>query len=256
MNGLVNMDAVINVSRHDSIVMSYDATIRRLDIHQLFYEMENFNQDVLTDKNVNGSVSASVQFKSAWSKDLTINPASVKSTCDITIENGELVDFAPIMALSKYLKLKDLRDIRFSTLHNVISIADREIILPQMEIKSSAINIAGSGVHTFDNMIDYKVKLSLSDVLGRKVKDQSEFGEIEDDGMGHTQLFLTMRGPVDNPKISLDKKAVLEKIKSDISKEKTTLKEIIRQEFKGSRSDSAKSQEPVKKRKEEMEIEW
>jgi hypothetical protein len=256
MEGNVRMDAAINVSRRDSVMTSCDATISKLDINQLFNQLENFNQDVLTEKNVKGLVSASVQYKSSLSKDLTFNPATVKATCDVTIENGELNNFSPIMSLSKYLKLKDLSSIKFSTLHNVISIADRQLFIPQMEIKSSALNLSGSGTHTFDNIIDYKVKLLLSDVLGKKMKHESEFGEIEDDGQGHTQLFLTMKGPVDNPKISLDKKAVVDKIKSDIAREKNTLKELIRQEFGGAKKDSTKRQEPEKKKKEEMQIEW
>ena len=48
-----------------------------------------------------------------------------------------------------------------------------------------------SGVHDFDNIVDYRLQLLLSDVLGRKVKQQnSGIREVEDDGLGRTRLFL------------------------------------------------------------------
>lgn len=254
MNGTVLMDAAINASRRDSVIMSCDAKCMKLDITQLFYQLENFDQTTMTDKNVKGKISADVQFKSSWTTALRINSKSVVSTCDINIENGELNDFRPILALSKYLKLADLKHIKFSALKNQVRISNRKIFIPAMTINSSAINITGSGVHDFDNMIDYKVQLLLSDILGKKVKDQNtEFGQIEDDGLGRTKLFLTMKGAVDNPKIGYDKKGVIEKIKTDIKTERQNLKTILKEEFGSHKKDTASVQ---KKKKEEMQIDW
>ncbi len=254
MTGSVVMDAAINASRRDSIIMSCDAKCIRLDITQLFYELENFFQTTMTDKNVKGKISADVQFKSSWTTALMINSKSAVSTADITIENGELNDFRPILALSKYLKLADLKHIKFSTLKNQVRISNRKIFIPNMEIKSSALNMTGSGVHDFDNMVDYKIQLLLSDILGKKVKSQnSEFGQIEDDGLGRTKLFLTMKGPVDNPKIGYDRKGVIDKIKTDLKTDKQNLKNILKQEFGSHKSDTSAVQ---KKKKEEMQIDW
>ncbi|MFM7216654.1 MAG: AsmA-like C-terminal region-containing protein [Bacteroidota bacterium] len=256
MQGQLAMDAVINASRSDSVVMSCDANLQRLDIRQLFYELENFDQDVMTDRNVKGRMSANVQFRSMWSRDLSINPATARATCDITIENGELNDFGPILQLSKYLKVKDLRNIRFSTLHNVISISKEVITIPTMEIKSTAIDITANGTHDFDNRVDYHIIMLLSDVLGRKVKQQnSEFGEIEDDGLGKTRLFLSMKGPVDDPKITYDRKAVGEKIRADVNREKNTIRQIMKEEFGLFKKDTIKKVDSPKK-KEELQIEW
>lgn len=254
MTGTVLMDGSINTSRRDSVLMSYKAKCTRLDITQLFYQMENFDQSTITDKNVKGKISADFQFKSSWTTDLSINSKSVVATGDITIENGELNDFRPILALSKYMKLADLKHIKFSTLKNQIQISNRKIFIPNMEIKSSAMNITGSGTHDFDNMVDYRIQMLLSDILGRKIKNlDTEFGQIEDDGLGRTKLFLTMKGPVDDPNISFDKKGVAEKIKTEIKNSKQNFKNIIKQEFSPHRNDSLTAE---KKRKEEMQIDW
>ena len=256
MGGSVALDATINASRRDSVTMNYDTKFSKVDVTRLFYEMENFDQQTMTDKNVKGFLTADVQFISKWSNDLTLNSKSVRSTCEITVENGELINFLPIKALGKYIHAPDLNHIRFSTLKNNISIANRKISIPNMDIHSSAINITGNGIHDFDNNIDYHLRLLLSDVLGSKVKSKStEFGEIQDDGLGQTKLFLSMRGTVDDPHFSYDGKAAENKIKTDIAQEKKNLKGMLKQEF-GLYKNQPSVQVEKSKKKEEMQIDW
>jgi hypothetical protein len=124
-----------------------------------------------------------------------------------------------------------------------------------MEIKSSALNLTASGTHTFSNMVDYSIKLLLSDVLGKKAKEQnSEFGVVEDDGLGKSSLFLRMTGAADNPKFAYDKKAVMKKIQTDIKTEKQTLKEIFKKEFGTHKKDSLYVRKSESK--EAIQVEW
>ena len=256
MGGSVTMDATINASRRDSVTMDYDTKFMNVDVTQLFYEMENFDQQTMTDKNVKGRINADVQFVSKWSNDLTLNSNSVRSTCEITIVNGELINFSPIRAMGKYIHASDLNHIRFSTLKNNISIANRKIVIPKMDIQSSAINISGNGIHDFDNNIDYHLQLLLSDVLGSRVKSHtSEFGEIQDDGLGRSKLLLSMRGTVDDPHFSYDRKAAGDKLKTDIAQEKRNLKGMLKQEF-GLYKNQPSVQIEKPKKKEEMQIDW
>jgi hypothetical protein len=149
-----------------------------------------------------------------------------------------------------------LNNIRFSTLKNEINIADRKIYIPSMEVKSSALNLTVSGIHDFDNMVDYKLKMLLSDVLGKKVKQQhTEFGDIEDDGLGHSQLFLAMKGPADNPSFSYDRKSVGDKIRNDLRADQQNVKQMLKEEFGLFRKDTTHV-EAKKKKKEELQVDW
>ena len=255
MEGSVSMRATVATNRRDSVLMGCNAKVSNINITELFRQMENFGQETVTEQNLKGRLDADVDFRSSWTKDLTINPSKVVAQAGITIENGELNDFKPILSLSRYLKLADLKHIRFSTLKNQIQIYDRKIIFPTMEIKSSAINLNASGTHDFDNQVDYKLNMLLSEVLGRKIKDrQSEFGTVEDDGLGRTKLFLSMKGPVDDPKFSYDNKAVSQKIAQDIKADQQNVKQLLKQEFGIFKKDTTLRQE--KKKKEEMQIDW
>jgi len=60
--------------------------------------------------------------------------------------------------------------VKFATLKNQIEIKDKVISFPAMDIKSSAINIQASGTHTFDNVINYRLRILLSELLSKKAR--------------------------------------------------------------------------------------
>jgi AsmA-like protein len=255
MDGSVYLQGSISETRNDSLIIQYDASIKKLDISKMFYQMGNFGQQTITDKNLKGNVTADVQFLSRWSNTLDCNLDRVYATSALTVENGELVNFAPMLSLSKYVKGADLNDIKFSTMKNTVEIKDRKVIIPTMEINSSALNIVANGTHGFDNMIDYHLQLLLSQLLGKKVKDMNtEFGTIEDDNLGKTKLFVSMKGPANDPKFSYDSKGMKEKIMADITKEKQNLKEILKKEFSRNKEDQPAKKDATKKQ-EELQIE-
>jgi hypothetical protein len=257
MDGSVSLQGSIREIPQDSLVIQYTASIKNLDIQQLFFQMGNFGQQTITNKNLKGNVTADVQFSSRWSNTLQCNYDKVIVSSALTIENGELLNFTPMLALSKYVKGADLNDIKFSTLKNTVEIKERKITIPAMEINSSAMNIVASGTHGFDNMIDYHLQLLLSQVIGKKVKNMNtEFGTIEDDNLGRTRLFISMKGPASNPKLAYDSKSVKEKIAVDFSKEKQNLKEILKKEFGSNKENNVQAKKEDKnKKQEELQIE-
>jgi hypothetical protein len=171
---------------------------------------------------------------------------------DLTIENGELLNMEALKCLSRFTKLKDLDDVRFATLKNQIEIKNQAISFPKMEINSSAINITAAGKHTFSNAIDYKVKLALAQLLFDKAKnakrENEEFGEVADDGLGRVNLWLSMTGTVDKPVIKYDSKSAFQNVKNDIKVEKQNLKQILKDEF-GKKDSSTTTKTPPKETK-------
>ena len=257
--GTLLLDGEMNARDKDSLLITCNANIRQIDMNTLFYQLGNFGQEVITDKNIKGKVTASVQFASAWSKDLHCNMNRIYTQSTLTIENGELNNFEPMLALSKYVKGADFKNIKFNTLKNTIEIKNRSIVIPTMEIKSSAMDLTLSGTHSFDNIVDYHFQLYLSQLLGKKVKNMNtEFGTIEDDGLGRMRIYLSMKGPVSSPKITYDRKGFEQNFEKDLKQEKQTFKNIIKDEFGWGKKDSVntKKQEQKPPKKEELQIEY
>jgi hypothetical protein len=253
--GTIVLDGRIDANPTNDLIITCDAQTNNINIQQLFADLGNFGQTILVDKNVKGNLNSSTQFSSVWTKSLNCDFDKVVAVSDLTINNGELNNFEPMKALSKYLKGSDLNSIKFSTLHNIINIKNQQIYFPTMQIKSSVLDLTASGTHSFNNQIDYKLQLLLSDLIGNKIKkNNTEFGVIEDDGLGKMKIFLSMKGLASNPKITYDKKAVEEKISKDIAIEKQTIKDLLNKEFSVKKGEGEKTQEQTKPKRQELEL--
>lgn len=255
VDGSIKLQGSINANAKDSLLIAYNASLNNLDIQRLFSEMGNFGQQTITDKNLKGQVTASVEFASVWSKTLEVNSKNIYARSTITIDNGELNNFYPMLKLSRFVKGTDLRNVKFSTLKNQIEIKERKIFIPSMDIKSSALNMSVSGTHSFDNIVDYKIQMKLNQLLGKKVRDlNTEFGTIEDDGRNGMTLFLTMKGPADNPKFAYDRKGVETKVTNSVKAGKDDFIKTLKDEFSGRNKENPAEKEKEKKQK-ELELE-
>jgi hypothetical protein len=95
-----------------------------------------------------------------------------------------------------------------------------------MVIKSNLNTIGISGTHTFDNAMNYKLKVSLKNF--KKKNTSEEENALQDEKDGGTTLFLKIQGTPPNIKISYDTKAVKEKIKERLKVESTEIKNLFK----------------------------
>lgn len=259
MDGDVILSGAVDGRNPDKLLLTCKAAIDKINATKLFYQFENFAQASITDKNIKGQLYAKVKLSSEFSPGLIMNMDKLHAVIDMTIQKGELNNVEAMKNLSRFIALKELSNIRFSTLKNSFEIKERSLSFPKMEIKSSAMNVDIAGTHSFDNEIDYKIKLSLNELLSKKAirakKQNEEFGKIEDDGLGRTNIFLSMTGTVDDPIIKYDKKEAIVDIKQDIKKEKKEVKQLLKEEFGLFKKDTT-LKAPVKKKKQKFAIEW
>lgn len=246
--GKVTGQANINAQAANYSLLQAKARLEKVNVKMLFTQFGNFGQDDLKDENLEGLVTSDVIFASSMKNNLDIDLNSIKTHAELMIENGRLVNYSPMQSLSKFLKVEDLTDIRFATLHNQIDIANEIIYIPAMEIKSSALNLQLMGTHTFDNELDYHFTIALADLIASKFKrrnkgfdNQAEFGPVEDDNRGRTKVFVSLTGTVDNPVVKYDKKAMRDKIAGDLKTQKVELKQVLKQEFKWMKGDTLKN---------------
>ncbi len=239
VGGEAELDAFADNSGKKLDVM-IQGKLNRINISQLFAEMNNFGQLTLTDNHLKGLVTADVDFSGTWNNNLESDPSSIRTNCNLLIERGELIDFKPLLSLSRFVKVEDLKRIRFSTLQSEIRIAEQVISIPRTTIKNSALNLELWGTHSFSNKIDYHFQLLLSELLAKRRKQtDDEFGPVENDPENRRSAFILMTGTVDEPVIKYDKQGFREKVKQDIKQEKQNLKQIIKEEISSIRNEPA-----------------
>ena len=216
------------------------ANLNSIDVRQLFYEFENFGQNTMKHNHIRGTTNSEVYIRTEWDSSFNTISDNIYAFLDVKIIDGELIEFEPMMQLSEYISLEELKRIRFSTLQNQLEIKNRIIEIPHMKIFSSAMDVEGSGTHTFDNEIDYQIEFSLKDVLNKKFRKKrsskiSEFGYVEENEISGAILPLKMNGNAKNPEISFNFNRVKDRIKNSMKKQKNDIKNLFNKEKNSSK---------------------
>lgn len=229
MGGDVRASGLIEFTPDNSLVMKLDVTAIDLAIPTIFKQCENFGQTTLTDKHLKGTVSTAISLDATWKNYKDLDTKSLTAIIDFSIKNGELINFEPLRAASKFIRVEELEHIRFAELSNTIKIANERFDVPEFEIKTSALNLMFFGFHHFNNDIDYHFKINLHKLLAQKFnRRQQDFQYIENDPYEGVNIFLTMTGNLSNPVIKFDKASTRNKIQSDFRNEKQVLKDLLK----------------------------
>jgi hypothetical protein len=258
MGGNIKGDGFIEQQNDMNYSVRINSEMEKIDIRNLFYCFNNFGQTFIQDKHLIGQLNGTVNFYSLVDPYLNIKKETILAESDVKIINGELINFEPMLGLSNFIEVRELQDIKFSTLENQVFIRNSEVMIPQMDIFSSALNVSGSGIHRFDNQFNYKVNVELSDLLlNNSHKGQLEFEEhiITDDGLNRTKIYLTIEGTPDDYHINYDRKGAVGALKDRLSEEKVELKSLLKEEFGLFRKDTLPAI-PEEEKKREFFIRW
>ena len=251
LDGSIFGDISYLENRLHDLVLKSNLEINKINISDGFKSFDNFKQTFMTHKNIKGTATANIYLQAMWDRNYRFYSPSLYMSAQLKIENGELIKFEPMYSLSKYVSLEELKEVKFATLENKIRIEKEKIIIPEMDINSTALSVHVSGSHSFDNIMDYKVRLFLSDVLGNKVKESMNLEEIEHNHEGKTTIQLKMSGHVDKPEISLDKIQLKEDIAKEILKEGEEVIKIIENKILNKETPEKEEEENL-----DIEIEW
>jgi len=215
--------------------ISASFSLGNVNVQELFRQFNNFGQSSLIYQNVEGSLFADVSVKSNLKKDLTLDLPSLLVQSSLNLEKGRLKNFEPLKPLAAFIDMNELNDIRFATLSNQIEIRNETIYIPEMSIRSNALDLNLSGTHGFDQTIDYRFNLLMRDLLANKFKifksrRQDDYGDIQETE-STARIYLKMTGTMDQAKISYDMKNTFQKMGQDMKKEGQTLKELLKEDF-------------------------
>jgi hypothetical protein len=264
-DGFMSGNALISQNDKHLVSITCNAASKQINIQQLFTAFNNFAQNFIVDKNLRGKLNGTVHFFAQWDSTLHFIPRSLLAKGELEIADGELVGFDPMLKLSKYINVEELRLIRFKTLSNTIFIQNRLVTIPEMDIHSTAFNISAEGTQTFDNLFEYRINVLLSEVLfnkARKKKKEMEEFLIEDDKNNRTTIPLIIAGTPDNFDVKFDRKRAFglnhHKTENNIPR-KADLPDAgnFRIEWDDSRKPPAEvTQPPAKQDGNDFKIEW
>jgi hypothetical protein len=189
--------------------------ISHLDLDRFMVKFDNFGQDHLVSENLHGIFTGKITGKIHLHADLVPKIDDSELYIDMNVYNGKLENYAPLLALGDYFEDSKLKEVRFDTLTNVLTLKKSNISIPTMTINSSLgfMEIRGDqridGAMKMHYLIGVPWKL-VTQVAGRKlfgrlVKDKPSENEIQYRQKNSKFLYLKLKGDLDNYSISISK---------------------------------------------------
>lgn len=228
----------------DSLSLSMAGHVDSVQVDRVFEAFNNFNQKQIGSEQIKGALDMDFQMRAAWSPQRVFDARRLVFSSDLHLRNGSLYQVAALQKLSKFTGEADLAHIRFAGLRNHIDIAGGEVIIPRMSIESSLLNLDFSGVHRFDNTVDYRIDIELSDFLSRRRKQRAvekELGLVVTDSE-RLRLPIRVTGSMSDPVIRYDMATAREHRQEKFAREREQIKAVFAAEKQryGGRTDERK----------------
>lgn len=228
--GNIRMDEI----RPEGFVINADVQCQSVDLSKTFLMFSNFGQSTLTGNHLQGKLTANTQLSMHYDLKNGLDTKSLLVHSETKVEKGALNNFDMMQQLSRFMDEESLKNIKFSTLENTIDIKNEAIYIPEMKINMNDMNFSISGIHKFNNEINYSLNIKLSELLSKrrraKHQNQEDFGVVEDDG-SRLSIFILVYGTTDHPKFRYDSKSANKRLNDNLQKEKSDIKNVIDKEF-------------------------
>ncbi len=259
LNGSISGNGFILQNYNKSVLSKGIFNVTNVDVNKAFIAFKNFGQSFLKAENIAGSLSGSFSLLLPFDSLLLPQVSSLTAEGKYILVSGALINFEPVKELSSFIELSELENIHFQKMENDFFIRNNYVYIPQMEVRSSAVDLSVNGQHSFDNDYEYHVKVLLSEILSRKRKKNktsvTEFGQVQDDGLGRTSMLLKIVYKGEDIKVSYDLKAAAIEVKNNLNSERKNLKTILKEEYGWYKNDSADMQKPAEKKR-RFKVTW
>lgn len=210
-----------------------EGDMTKVAIDQLFEAFSDFGQKTLTSKQLEGTLSSDFQIQMLLDASLQPEMDAIKVIASSELQNAELSNFKPLETVAENVQLDELNTLRISNHKQNWSIENQKVYLEKSMWRSNAIDVEISGIHQFDNTIDYQFSLPINRLVSKRKSQMDEELEeylVEVQERKQPKFYVRVTGTVEKPVVSVDKEGIKEGIKTewknqDIWKKKETEEE-------------------------------
>ncbi len=217
-------------------VLNASCQVKNINIKQTFKTLKNFSQNVITDKNLDGTLSANGRLNLYFDKDF--NFLSDKSSFNInySISKGRLKDFSLMKKLSLFVEEEALKDVRFENIESSLQFNNSSLNFEPIKVKTNIVDFECFGKHDLNNKIDYQFAINL---------------------LRNTKVFVKVEGFINDPKFKFNLQSDMKKVKEKVNQDKSEIIKSIDRDFKLNLEEAKKDkQDWEKQEKGEFIIEW
>lgn len=226
MDGLMDLDGKLFLEQEPYLIANIE--VNEVDMFEFFRQGENFGQDFLRSEHVSGRLNSRMIINAFWDETLEFQMDDLIVFAGVGIQNGELKNFEMLEDFSDFIHLNDLRKIKFKDAENWIKVQKSTLYMPAMFIESNALNMTVAGIHTFDQDIDYNVKVNAGQVLMNRLKPHNPGLKPQSSKKkGWFNVYYKIEGNLDG---DYDYKMAKKEVKKDFEKSER-LKRTVQREL-------------------------
>ncbi len=179
-----------------------------INAKEFFRQGKNFGQAVLESRHIEGMLNANMVVSATFDTEGNLLYDELRVIAGVSVTDGELNNFELLEDFSAYANSDDLRKVRFVDMQNWFEIKNERIYIPVMFIQTNAMNMLLSGEHTFDNDIDYNIKVNAGQILMAKLGKKSGITPQPAKKKGLFNLYFNVAGNIDDYAIETNRKKV------------------------------------------------
>lgn len=155
LNGVVKQDGTNNRFK-------INTDITNVHIDQLFYSFNDFGMQSLKSKNLKGIISAKADISGNVRDNGQMAPQSMYGTLSFDLRQAALIHFAPIEDIGTVVfRKRNLGNITFDNLKNTLTLQGNKILIPPMQINSSALYMDVRGIYAITTGTDLYIDVPL-----------------------------------------------------------------------------------------------
>ena len=146
-----------------------ETQLNNINVSSLFYVFDNFGLQSMTDKNIHGNLTANISMEGHLTPNAQLIKDGFKSSINFNLKNGQLLNFQPFEQIhQKFLRKRNLSDVRFADLHDSIEVHGENITINRMEIRSSVLTMFVNGTYNMKTGPDMSIQVPLSNLKANK----------------------------------------------------------------------------------------
>lgn len=229
MGGTLNLEGELTWGQ--KTIWEGALTCEEVEVEEAFRQCHNFGQTFITGEQIKGELSTQLLFNAEWDASGRFIPENLHVYSAIQLDDGELVGLDVLESFSDFIHVNDLRHVRFSTLKNYLEVVDGMVYLPRMTIRSNALVLDVTGLHGFNQTIDYGLRVDAGQVLINKItRHDASLLPKPARKNGWFNLYYHLQGTVDDYTYKADR----ERVKDDFTRSqfhRDRIRTVLESEF-------------------------
>ena len=182
-------------NRRENFTLYSNVNIENINTKTLLHLFNDFDQQVLTSKQIEGRLTADLKLSGEVDKELQFLKDGFAYHAYFSLDDIELNDFEPLTKAFNSLKKEQAANLRITDLKGEAIYHRKALVVPNLEFNSNISYVTFFGKWEADDVMNWNVEISLGDLLFKsKKKKIAELDGLREADSGRMRARLGING--------------------------------------------------------------